>query len=88
MAREMTGDRAVIGREISARRARARARPQTGIAGDRDAVAFGWDRTGSVGPAIAIDDEPRIAAQHRRRVEHRREAARHRGGADIPPICS
>ena len=53
------------------------------VAGDRDPVALGGDRTRVVEPAVAVDDQARIPRHHRRCIEKPRELPRHPGRTDV-----
>ena len=59
-------------------------RGQAGIAGDHGRLAELRHEVGRLEGAVAIDDQPRDARFHQRRVERRRKKARDRSRAGIP----
>ena len=54
------------------------------IAGDDAPVADRRNGAGAQRAAVGVDDEPRDMAEHGRRIEPKRQSARHVGGTDIP----
>ncbi len=57
---------------------------EIGIAGDRRPVDHRRDRGRVAGIAVAVDHQPRDAAENRRQLEARRDEDRDLGRADIP----
>ena len=58
--------------------------PQIPIAGDLHILAQGRERVARPVRAIAVDDEPRVAAQDQRGIERDREPPSHLRSADVP----
>src|SRR5262245_1701346 len=77
-------DRGVIRLEQCRHAPRARGRGEAAIAGHEDAVALLGDRSGVAELAVAIDDQARIAAEQRRRIESFGQTTRHVADTDIP----
>ena len=57
---------------------------QAPVARHRDAVAGLENGLGMARLAVAVDDQARVGGEHGRRIEPRRQAPRHLGGADVP----
>ncbi len=59
-------------------------RVEVAVARDRGLFAHHGDRVGNVRRPVAVDDEARVAGEHRGRIDEVREPARDVARADVP----